>query len=261
MSSNWITPRLGEWLASLLGDTGATLGDTGATPRGDVAVTFGPPGPDGGPASQAGRTTRGVNLHLLTIAPHVQATTRLERRTELQLVLRYLATSWAEQRDIADSVLCTLAFHLLGRGAGGPDGRSEVVIDAMPPSLEILTALGVTPRPALILGLPLVYVDEPAPARRVLQPPIVRAELAETLRGTLVGPDELPIAAAQVEFLAFGLVTATDRSGRFRFDRVPADLASQTLRIRARGVEQTFQLSAVGPDGTLTLRMSFGEEG
>jgi hypothetical protein len=169
LSSTWITPLLGEWVASLLGD--------------GVAVTFGPPGPDGGPAPQVGRATRGVNLHLLSIAPHAQAATRAERRTELQLVLRYLATSWAGPREVADSLLCALAFHLLGRGSGGPDGQSEIAVEATPPSLDLLTALGVATRPALIIGLPLVYVDEPAPAPRVLHPPIVRGEPAWTSSG------------------------------------------------------------------------------
>src|SRR5215213_9859637 len=70
MSDNWINPRLGAWLSSLLGEA--------ITPsQGDISVTFGPPGPDGGPASQAGRAKQGINLHLLSIAPHEQATARV----------------------------------------------------------------------------------------------------------------------------------------------------------------------------------------
>jgi hypothetical protein len=185
----------------------------------------------------------------------------MEHRTESQLVLRYLATSWAEQSDDAESLLCMLAFHLLGRGADGPDGRSEIMVETTPPPLEILTALGLPPRPALMLGLPLMHVEVMEPARRVAHPPIVRTEVSETLWGTLVGPDEQPIAAAQVEFLAFGRVTETDRAGQFRFAGVPADPAGQTIRVRARGVERTFQLPVGGDGGPLTLRMSFGEEG
>jgi hypothetical protein len=254
MSDNWINPLLGGWLSS-------SLGEAGATAQGGIAVTFGPPGADGGPVAQAGRAQRGINLHLLSIAPHAQATTRMERRTESQIVLRYLATSWAEQSDAAEALLCMLAFHLLGRGAHGPDGRSEIVVESTPPPLEVLTGLGLPTRPALMLGLPLVHVEDMKPARRVAHPPIIRAEISETLWGTLVGPDELPIAAAQVEFPAFGRVTETDPAGQFRFAGVPADRAGQAIRVRARGVERSFQLLAGGDGGPLTLRMSFGEDG
>jgi hypothetical protein len=253
MSGNWISPLLGEWLSSLLRKAAATL-------AADLVVTFGAPGADGGPPAQAGRAKRGVNLHLLSVAPHEQATARTERRTESRLVLRYLVTTWAEQSDVADSLLCALAFCLLGPGAPGPDGRSEVSVDGTPP-LDVFQALAVPPRPALIVGLPLVHVDEPAPARRVLHPPIVRAELAEALSGRLVGTDDLPIAAAQVEFPALGLVTQTDPDGWFRFARLPVTLDGLTIRVRARGVVRTFQLSDMAADRSVTLQMTFGEEG
>jgi hypothetical protein len=197
----------------------------------------------------------------MSIAPHPQSITRAERRTETQIVLRYLATSWAEQRDEAESLLCKLAFHLLERGAGGPDGRSEIVVEAPPPPLELLAALGLPPRPALMLGLTLVHVESQAPARRVAHPPIIRAELSESLAGILIGPDEQPIAAAQVEFPALGRITETDHTGRFRFTGVLADPTGQTIRVRARGIERSFRLPASAEGGPWTLRMSFGEEG
>ena len=222
-------------------------------------MTFGPPGPDGSSAPQAGRKQQGINLHLLSIAPHPQAAARGERRTESQLVLRYLVTSWAEQRELAESLLCTLAFHLLGRGAGGPDGRSEIVVEAAP--LEILAALGLPPRPALMVGVPLVHIEVAEPARRVMHPPIVRSEGATTLWGVLLGPGDVPVAAAQVELPAFGRFAETDPAGQFRITGVPANLADRTIRVRARGVERSFRLAAGSDGGPLTLRMSFAEEG
>ncbi len=253
MSDTWIDPVLGTWLSSLLGEAAAPS-------RRDVAVTFGPPGPDGGPAAQPGRAPQGINLHLLSIAPHARATARVERRTESRIVLRYLATSWAEQRDVAEAMLCSLAFHLLGRGASGPDGQSEIELEAAAPPLEVLAALGVPPRPALVLGLPLVHVERAAAAPRVARPPAVRAEPTGTLWGKLVGPEERPIAAAQVELPAFGRVTETDRDGQFRFHGVPADPAGQTIRVRARGLERSLRLPAGRDEGPVTVRMSFGEE-
>lgn len=252
MSDTWINPRLGAWISSL-------LSEAGAPPPGEIAVTFGPAGPDGGPAAQAGRKKQGINLYLLGIAPHAQAAARAERRTESQLVLRYLVTGWAEESERSDALLCALAFHLLGRGAGGPDGRSEVVIEPAP--LEVLAALGLPPRPALTMGLPLVHVEVAEPARRVAHPPIVRAEAAATLRGILLGPDDLPIAAARVELPAVGRSAETDPAGRFRIAGVPANLADRTLRVRARGIERSFRLSAGNDGEPLILRMSFAEEG
>lgn len=254
MTDNWINSLLGAWLSS-------SLGEAAAAPPEDAAVTFGPPGPDGGPDPQAGRARRGINLHLMSIAPHPQSITRVERRTETQIVLRYLATSWAEQREEAEALLCKLAFHLLGSGAGGPDGQSEIVVETPPPPPELLAALGLPPRPALMLGLSLVRVESRPPARRVAHPPIIRAEPSESLSGTLIGPDEQPIAAAQVEFPAVGRVTETDRTGRFHFTGVPASPAGQTIRVRARGIERSFRLPASAEGGAWTLRMSFGEEG
>jgi hypothetical protein len=253
ISDPWIDSRLGEWISSL-------LAEVTAPPPGEIAVTFGPPGPDGGPAPQAGRKQQGINLHLLSIAPHAQATTRGERRTEAQLVLRYLVTTWAEQRELAESLLCMLALHLLGRGANGPDGRSEISVEATP-APEVLAALGLPPRAALTLGLPLVHVEMEAPARRVTHPPSVLTEAAATLWGILLGPDELPIAAARVDLPAFGRSTETDEAGQFRITGVPANLADRTLHVRARGIERTFRLSAGNDGGPLTLRMSFAEEG
>ncbi len=253
-SDTWINPLLGAWLSSLLGEAPVPL-------QGELSVTFGAPGPDGGPASQAGRARQGINLHLLSIAPHVQATARIERRTESRIVLRYLATTWAEQREAAESLLCMLAFHLLGRGASGPDGRSEISVEPTPPPLELLAALGLGPRPALMLAIPLVHVEGMQPARRVVQPPTLRAETSGTLWGALIGPEEVPIAAAQVELPAYGRVTETDQMGQFHFAGVPADPAGQTIRVRARGVERSFRLPAGGDGGPSILRMSFGEEG
>jgi hypothetical protein len=108
--------------------------------------------------------------------------------------------------------------------------------------------------------LPLVHVEVARPARRVAHPPDVRLEASRTHWGTVVGPDALPIAAAQVELPAFGRVTETDPAGQFRFPGVPADLIGQIIRVRARGVERTFRLSA-GDESPWILRMSFEEEG
>lgn len=253
MSDNWINSRLGTWISSLLSE--ATT-----SPPAELAVTFGPPGPDGGPAPQAGRKEQGINLHLLGIAPHAEATTRSERRIEAQIVLRYLVTSWAEQAELADALLCALALHLLGRGAGGPDGRSEIIVEATPP-LQVLTGLGLPPRPALMMGLPLVHVEVTEPARRVAHPPLVRTEAAATLWGLLLGPDDLPISGAQVELPVLGRIAETDPAGQFRITGVPANLADRTIRVRARGVDRTFRVPAGGDGGPLTLRLSFAEEG
>jgi hypothetical protein len=205
MSDTWISPALAAWLASLVDDSAGP---------GEVVVAFGAPGSDGGPPAPTGRGVQGINLHLLSVAPHAQAVTRGERRTESQLVLRYLATSWAAARDTADALLCALTFRLLGRGATGPDGQSDVVVDTAPPALELFGALGIAPRPAIVFALPLVQVEVIEPGRRVIHPPVVHAGIADTLWGRLIGADERPIAAAQVEFPSLGRVTQTDPMGQ-----------------------------------------------
>jgi hypothetical protein len=249
ISDPWISEALAAWLASLVGDAAS-----------GVAVAFGAPGPNGGPAAGAAGAARGLNLHLVSVAPDPRATPGGPRRTEVRLVLRYLATSWAADRAAADALLCALAFRLLGKGATGPDGESDVVVETAPPALELFVALGIAPRPALVFELPLAQVEVVAPAKRVLFPPVVEAGIADALWGRLVGPDDVPVAAAQVEFPSFGRVTQTDATGQFRFTGVPADLAGHTLRVRARGVERNYQLAG-GDSGPVMLRMSFAEEG
>lgn len=258
ISDTWIEPHLGAWISSLVADAAAPSDATAG--GGVLAVAFGPPGPDGGPAAQAGRAPRGINLHLLSVAPSERAPARLERRTELRLALRYLATSWAEVRADADALLCALAIRLLGRGADGPDGRSEVVVETAPPPLEVLAALGVPPRPALSISLSLDHVEIAAARPRVVQP-VVRSGPAAALRGRLLGPGEVPIAAAQVELPSLGRSAETDPAGYFQIVGVPAELQDRVVRVRARGVDHTFRLPASGDGGPLTLRLGFAEEG
>ena len=158
------------------------------TVSGDAAVTFGPPSPDGGPSGAAARASRGINLHLLSIAPAPEAPLRGERRIELQIALRYLATSWAEERDAAD-LLCTLVFHLLSPGVRGPDQQGEIALETAPPPQEVLSALGLPPRPAVVLQVPLFHVEEPPFAPRVTEAPYrSRTGIAEGLRGRLGRP-------------------------------------------------------------------------
>jgi hypothetical protein len=246
-------PALAAWLSSVLASAAAVLGD--------LAISFGPPGPDGGPPAQSGRAAQGINLHLLSVAPNPRATAHIELRTESRLVLRYLATGWAAHRDAADLVVCALAFGLLGAGAAGPDGQSDIIVDVVPPALGLFAALGIAPQPALAFELPLVQIDAVAPARRVLHPPVVQAGLAAALSGIVLGPDELPIAAAQIEFPMLGRVTQTDPLGQFRFVGIPADFAGQTLRVSARGIACSYQLAGGSDGGSVTLRMSFAEGG
>jgi hypothetical protein len=253
ISQGWINPVLGEWLTGLVAET--------SKPTARPSITFGPPSSDGGRGAEAERSAEGFNMHLLSITPHAQATTRDERRTETQLVLRYLITSWAQSRDAADALLCTLAIALLVHGATGPDGRSDIIVETAPPPVELWAALGVPPRPALLLALPLMYAEALESARRVTQPPIIRGGPAERLFGVLVGPNEVPIAGAQVDLPAYGRVTETDRQGHFEFVGVPSKLVGQLVRVRARGVERSFQVKAERMHAPLVLRMSFGEEG
>jgi hypothetical protein len=243
ISHGWINPVLGEWLAGLLAETAKS-----AARR---SITFGPPGSDGGPGAEVERSAEGCNLHLLSIAPHERATALEERRTETHLVLRYLVTSWAPSRDDADAVLCTLAIALLARGANGPDGRSDITVETAPPPVELWAAL----------ALPLMHVESLESARRVTQPPIIRGFPAERLSGVLVGPNEVPIAGARVDLPAYGRVTETDRQGHFEFVGVPPELVGQLVRVRARGIERSFQVTAERVRAPLVLRMSFGEEG
>jgi hypothetical protein len=136
--------RLAEW-------AGAALGP-------DVGISFQPPAAV--PADQ-----RLVNLHALALTPY--PTSRDLRAPQVRFDLRVLVTAWAPDPLAAHQDLCDLAF------AATDAPTFQLDLDAL--TDLPWAALGVGPRPALLLRVPLQRQLTLAPAPRVREPLVVSA--------------------------------------------------------------------------------------
>ncbi len=216
--------RLKAWVAGVLGD---------------VTMSLEAPG--------NAATGRGVSLYLLDLAarPPVPGT----GRAPLQLTLRYLVTSWADDPTEAHLLLEQLAFAAMD----SPDFEVEL----QPPAPEAWLALGARPRPAFYLRVPLRQ-PRPEPAvKRVLQPIAVRTAPLISLQGVVLGPGAIPVAGARVELPAFGRSAYTDSHGRFRLTGVPGEPHARVLRVSARGTEQTLTVEGNDP---LSINLELRED-
>ncbi|MGC4892512.1 carboxypeptidase-like regulatory domain-containing protein [Micromonospora sp. DT31] len=134
-------------------------------------------------------------------------------------------------------------------------GWPELTLDAGDPALW--RALGVPPRPALLLDVP-ARVDRPTPtAPPVRQPLRLRQLDMRTLHGRVVGPQDQPLAAVRVELVGTAQSTVTDAAGRFRLVGVPhdPDAPDRPVRLRLAGAGRvhTAEIDPTG-DGLVVVR-------
>ena len=224
VSAQAVLQRLQAWIQAVLGD---------------VPVSLEAPG-------RIGDDSRRIGLYLLDLGPLGQ--TRNVKATPLQFSLRYLVTAWGPAPADVQSDLCELAFAALD--------SVEVDVDFEPLPAASWAAFGTAPRPSFTLRMPLRKERVLALAPPVRQPPVVHAATVRTLRGIVLGPQDMPLAAARVELPGLGRSTVTDPEGLFRFDGVPADRLR--LRVLARGAVQEFDAAAAQGSGDehLPLRMT-----
>ncbi|NUO61663.1 MAG: carboxypeptidase regulatory-like domain-containing protein [Hamadaea sp.] len=216
------TARLLDWLGRTAG-VAARLSEPDAAIAADVVALRHDGDPHGGPHPPTG----GVTVYLLEVRPARQ-TRGTGPREPYRFTVRFLVTGPVRALD---SVL-TAAVHA---------GEPEILLTAGDPALW--QALGVPPRPALIVDLPAVvgYAEQPAPP--VLHKLKIEHVARRTLAGTVVGPGDVPLPAVRVEVLGTTLTTTTDARGRFTVAGVP-DTGEVRLRLVGRG--RTF-VAAVDP--------------
>ena len=69
------------------------------------------------------------------------------------------------------------------------------------------------------------------------------ASTVVTISGIVVGPGDLPIVNARVEYSATGAVTRTDKKGHFHLVATPpSSMVSSQFLIQAKGREQAISL-------------------
>lgn len=195
---------------------------------------------------------QGVSLYLLELvaAPSMRGG---EGRTPLQLALRYLVTTWA-----ADA---RAAHELLGQLVAAAMERHDFDAELTPPATELWSALGVRPRPAFLLRVP-VRQERPEPERRPVRQPLrVQFGTMAHLAGVVLGPGDVPVSGARVEIPIVGAATETDAWGRFAFPGVPTQPPTLRARVRARGRELDVALDRTKEDQPVVIRFDALGEG
>ncbi|MFI7219702.1 carboxypeptidase-like regulatory domain-containing protein [Micromonospora maritima] len=214
-------------IEAAVADVAAWLTGTAGAP-----VPVGPPrdDPDGG-----------LTVWPLELRPARQTATVGAAREPYRFVVRLLVSGGGPAALPAlDRVLA----------AATTAGRPELVLAAGDPALW--RALGVAPRPALLLDVP-ARIDRPTPtAPPVRQPLRLRQLDMRTVAGRVVGPQDQPLAALRVELVGTAQATETDAAGRFRLVGVPHDPdapdAPVRIRLIGRGRVHTAELDPNGDD-------------
>lgn len=200
-----IDQRLSEWVGSVLAE--------------DIEVSLLPPARTG--------DKKIVGLYLKDILPSAPA--RGTRRPPLQVMLRYLVTAWSKSPEEAHQVLGRLLFAAME--------HAEYEVDLEPIPAQVWTAFGTIPMPAFLLRLPLRVERPEKPAALIRSPIEVQQSPLGRMAGTVMGPEQIPLANARVELATHNLVARTDAKGRFSFPTVPTEPALKKVRIVARGRE------------------------
>jgi hypothetical protein len=233
-----IDRRLQQWVENLFATEpeAAAAGRGAETGRVPVGFSLGPPrrAPDGA----------GVSCYLFELCDAPPA--RGPQRAPLQLALRYLVTTWAQEPAAAHRLLGRLVFAAMG------EPEWEVLL--APPSEAAWAAFGVLPQPAFILSIPL-RLERPTPPAPLVRAPIqLQATPVASLAGVVLGPGEIPLAGALVELPALRQTRRTDRKGQFAFPMVPVEPAELKLHVKARGRARWFDITRPSEaDGPLVI--------
>lgn len=204
----------------MIDEADARLRDWIKTLAGPVDVSLGPP--------RDVKTDRsGVNLYLLEVLQTQQP--RGPTRPPLEVILRYLITTWAEDPVEAHRMLGALVFAAMD--------EAEYDVESERVTGDVWLALGISPRPSFVLRVPLRKERPKREAKLVQTPAVLKTMPLASFYGVLLGPKDTPVAEAQVEIPALQLQAATDGNGRFVFTTVPAEPRRKVLRVRAKGRE------------------------
>jgi hypothetical protein len=190
---------------------------------------------------------RGIVIYLMDITalPPPSGT----RIAPLQVALRYLVTSWSEDPEEAHRLLGELLF------AAMENPEFQVEPESVP--VESWKVFGVPPRPSFVLRVPLRRERTELKAKPVLAVPVVRTVSALGLYGIVRGPNDVPLAGAEVDVPALRLTTHTNQQGGFYFAAVPGEGQIKTLRVKAKGRELNLSTREDHPDASRPLLIRF----
>jgi len=192
------------------------------------------------------RSGRGVGLYLLELVQSPLPSAN--KRPPLQLVLRYLITTWSDKPEDAHQMLVALMF------AAMENKDFQVELEALPTT--VWTAFGVPPRPSFILRAPLRQERPEPQTKLVRERPRVEMSPIVGLHGLLLGPGAIPLSDCRIEIPALHVSTSTDYRGRFYFPAVPAS-GNKQLVVKAKGVELPVVSQQNYPDSRAPLVIHF----
>jgi hypothetical protein len=178
----------------------------------------------------------GLSLWPLELRPQRQTRSGGSQREPFRFGVRYLLTASGPQAlRLLDKVLTAAAL------AGDP----QFSLEAGDPALW--RALGVPPRPAVLIEAPAQILHPEVHVSPVLQPLRITIIPRVLLTGRVVGPGDVPLAAMRVEVLGTSYKTETDAQGRFTIAGVP-EAPEVRLRLVGRGQILTAQVDPTDAD-------------
>lgn len=176
---------------------------------------------------------------------------RTDKRAPLQMSLRFLVCTWAAKQDRANEILLQLAFAAMEQEGW------DLEFEALP--VHAWSAFGISPRPSFVLRIPLLLERAEGRAK-----PVRTIKLngfpVTTLQGAVLGPDDTPVAGAQVEVPSLHRSATTDTHGRFVLTGLP-QAAQSRLVVNARG--KRIEVSPEGepdPSKPLMIRLTSLED-
>lgn len=187
----------------------------------------------------------GISLYLLALA--APSPVWVHRQPATRVTLRYLVTAWAPDEE--------LAHRLLGKLVLAGLEKREYELDLAELPVALWTSLGLAPRPAFIICLPLLLEQPAATTPLVGGPLTIQGTPAGSLHGIVLGPGDIPIAGAGIELPALQLSTHTNARGTFFFATVPVGSPGVHLVVKARGQIQHVTLEhSVSAEKPLEIR-------
>src|SRR5947207_2475668 len=176
---------------------------------------------------------------------------RTARKVRLQVSLRYLVSTWSDDPAGAHKLLSDLLFAALA--------NPDFSVEPGPIPIEMWTSLGIPPRAAFLMRVPLAK-DLPERKSKYVRQVVLQTSPGTSVTGLVMGPGDVALSGALVQLPALNLAVRTDPRGRFQFSNIPAESSDQILRVSAKGREQSFRMAEhMGSDGIVRIQFQLEE--
>ena len=162
-----------------------------------------------------------IHFYLIEINPAIMQTAT--RRSSLRVMLGYLVTVYSSDIQQAHVILNDLIFSAMS--------HELFDVDFEPATTDIWTVTGQLPQPSFMIRVPVTH-ERTYDTQLVRKPPVFNTIDKSVLKGTVLGPDDIPLTQAQVELPDLNQHMMTGYDGRFHFSSVPPN---NRLRVTAKG--------------------------